>query len=153
MVTPETFGIVPCVPEAEYDCVNDSDVRDYPRSMQYLAKKTKSLTPYLPVHSIAEKQLYLTCIPAYLGGGINSNSTLPDFAKFCFDWNRGALLKVGHPAYISPIPSVSATIFRKTRGQLESYFKVCQFFIKNRSIFGLSNERFFCTLMILHFGG
>ncbi|ORY29256.1 hypothetical protein BCR33DRAFT_772567 [Rhizoclosmatium globosum] len=118
--TSETFGIIPHLPEEEWEPVTEKDVESYPRTYRFLALRTKCLIPYLPVHTPAEWRLFTQNLSFYVGktaGGSSSKSGLENMA---LDWNSGKLPVCPK----APTISKELIITRKLEAHLEDAHKV-----------------------------
>jgi hypothetical protein len=110
----EVFGVVPCIPKSQQVEVLDSDIIGYSPTMKFLSKAQKSIVPYGPVNSIAERRLYAWSIGNYLGSTLNS----VNWDKMAEDWNAGKLTINGGPC----VPNVKEEILSKISFHLRSHF-------------------------------
>lgn len=115
-VMEEPFGMVPTVPSHEQEKVTDDMVKDYPPSMQFIAKCTKTTIPYIGINGKQEKLLYLKSVPQYIG-----SSGLDD-QKFTKDWNSGCLKQADGTNH-SEVPAGTNQIWRKKAFHIRSYYK------------------------------
>ena len=88
-----TYGITPCVPEDQYENVTEDIIKNYPPIYKTIARKTKTIIPYMPVHSKDEFLLFRRNIQFYVGRGLGEKSTKANFdsAAMTNDWNNGNL--------------------------------------------------------------
>ncbi|KAI3630079.1 hypothetical protein MIR68_011514 [Amoeboaphelidium protococcarum] len=105
----EYFGVIPCIPRDQYESVSEEQIRHYKPSIQYLAKKTKSVVPYLPMLNSQEHQQFESLLNLHLRqvGSIKRIS----FQKMADEWNTG---------YRCATPD-GFTIFKKIPRHLELY--------------------------------
>jgi hypothetical protein len=107
----EDFGILPSIPVDKQVAVLDKDVADYPSSVRYLAIKTKTLIPYLPIRTQKEKGLYKSLITECIVPG--SKNTTVDWVQFAEKWNQG------NPVVCRDI---NESIFYKLPHHLSNYY-------------------------------
>ncbi|KAI3649998.1 hypothetical protein MP228_005630 [Amoeboaphelidium protococcarum] len=105
----EQFGVIPCIPRDQYESVSEEQIRHYKPSIQYLAKKTKSVVPYLPMLNSQEHQQFGSLLNLHLRqvGSVKRIS----FQKMADEWNTG---------YRCATPD-GLTIFKKIPRHLELY--------------------------------
>ena len=114
-VKTEHFGVIPNedLYKNDYEKVKQDSLQ-LRKNMADLARLSKTLLPYTPVCSKAEKDLYAKSVLKYLRNqkkkGLSSNY---DWEKFAEDWNDGKL----------EIEPNGQDICRKTPDLLKKYFK------------------------------
>ncbi|KAI3654548.1 hypothetical protein MP228_000602 [Amoeboaphelidium protococcarum] len=86
-ISQEHFGIIPCIPQSEYQDVVLSEISHYRPSIQYLAVKTKLMVPYLPVLTDEEAVQFQKLVSLYLTR-YGSIGKIP-FDEMALDWIEG----------------------------------------------------------------
>lgn len=89
------------------DIVNEESVKQLTKSMKYLAYRTNSIIPYVPVHTKEEKLLFMKSIAKYNY----------DFGRMAVDWNNGTIFLAS-----KSLPD-GTTIFRKHPEHLKRHLK------------------------------
>ncbi|KAJ3004701.1 UNVERIFIED_CONTAM: hypothetical protein HDU68_004936 [Siphonaria sp. JEL0065] len=121
--TSETFGVVPLLPEEDWDVVSDEAVKNYPLSYRFLAKRTRSLVPYLPVHTATEWRMFTRNLSFFVGGnkddGVAKSGRI-NFKEMASRWNAGTLPL--DP--IAPVVSQELVVCKKFESHFEDAYKV-----------------------------
>lgn len=114
----EQFGVVPFLPLHLQEIVTDDEINEYTASIKYihsplilirfLAKRTRSVIPYLPIRTKQEKQCFkVNLMNFYSNGKI-------DFIKMAMFWSDG---------HFNDFPLDGKTVFKKLTSHLERYHK------------------------------
>ncbi|ORY48047.1 hypothetical protein BCR33DRAFT_57531 [Rhizoclosmatium globosum] len=109
----ESFGVVPFLPESDWECVSEDAVKSYPRNYRYIAQRTKCLVPYLPVHTPEEWSLFSKNVSFFVGKG-------GGFKEMARCWNAGTLPIGGRAPFISN----EGIICKKFETHLEDAHKI-----------------------------
>ena len=120
---------MPTKPYHLRDVISQSDIEGYKKVYAFFALKQQQRIPYLPIHTEAEKLLFIKNVGKYLGGGptakrLTSASSF-DCIQMAEDWVDGKLSIHGSVR----TPSVEHGIFKKTPNHLNSFYKVFLLFI------------------------
>jgi hypothetical protein len=117
----ESFGIVPCIESK--DEIRKEDLRKMKPGYQYIAQRTFSMPPILPVQTMEERRLFKSAITQCVGHnglGPAKSAAKFDWGLFCTGWNEGTLDVGGGRRSAKPAPGNN--IFKKQPYALESYY-------------------------------
>jgi hypothetical protein len=111
----ESFDIIPCILETIQEDVADEKIQHFTPSIQFIAKRMKTVIPHLPIRTEQEWQLFFDTAPQY----VNSKGIL-NSQKMSYDWNQGCLKLFNGVCSSTPNGSTS---FQKLPSHLALFFE------------------------------